>query len=57
MLHLASLILIFFTLKDNDFSVAQKYFALKETQPKVYVKWKDEETNQWKRPDVLLTSR
>lgn len=56
MLHLATLTLNFFTLKDNDFSVAPKHFSLKEKQPKVYVKWKDQETNQWKW-SAVLTSR
>lgn len=56
MLHLAMLTSNFFTLKVNT-SAAQKHFALKETQPKLYVKWKDLKTNQWKGPDVLLTSR
>lgn len=43
----------FFHLKECFFSAAQKYFAVKETQATVYVKWKVLATNQQKTPLVL----
>lgn len=45
---------LIFTLKDNVFYVAENHFTLKETEPKVYVKWKDLESHQWKRLVILL---
>lgn len=38
MLHLAILTFLFLTLKANAFFAFNEHFALKETQPKVYVK-------------------
>lgn len=41
MLHLAILNFPFLTLKNNAFSASDENFAIKETQPKVYVKKQD----------------
>lgn len=40
---------LIFTLKDKVFYVAENHLTLKVTEPKVYVKWKDLETHQWKK--------
>lgn len=37
-----------FTLKHKTSAATPNHFSLMETQPKVFVKWEDVETNQWK---------
>lgn len=49
-----SFFFLIFTLKDKVFYVAENHLTLKVTEPKVYVKWKDLETHQWKKLVILL---